>query len=122
MAKMGRPRIEWDQGRIELFNALMGIPFATEETVADCLKVSRCSLQRFIREKYDTTFETIKLEKKQGLHLKLAGKQYEVAMKGSVPMLIWLGKQWLGQRDKFVDDDMAKEIAKIIIDHKDANL
>ena len=122
MAKMGRPRIEWDHGKVELFNALMGIPFATEETVADCLKVSRCSLQRFVKEKYNTTFETIKLEKRQGLHLKLAGKQYEVAMKGSVPMLIWLGKQWLGQRDKFVDDDMAKEIAKIIIDAKDTKL
>lgn len=27
-------------------------------------------------------------------------KQYEVAMGGSVPMLIWLGKQRLGQTDK----------------------
>lgn len=122
MAKMGRPRIEWDQGKIELFNALMGIHFATEETIADCLKVSRCTLQRFVKQTYDMTFEQLKAQKRQGLHLKLAGKQYEVAMKGSVPMLIWLGKQWLGQRDKFLDDDMAKEIAKIIIDAKDTKL
>ena len=122
MAKMGRPRIEWDQNKVELFNALMGIPFSTEENVADCLKVSVSSLQRFIKDTYDITFDKLKAQKREGMHLKLAGKQYEVAMKGSVPMLIWLGKQWLGQRDKFVDDDMAKEIAKIIIDHKDAKL
>ena len=122
MAKMGRPRIEWDQNKVELFNALMGIPFSTEENVADCLKVSVSSLQRFIKDTYNITFDKLKAQKREGMHLKLAGKQYEVAMKGSVPMLIWLGKQWLGQRDKFVDDDMAKEIAKIIIDHKDAKL
>jgi len=122
MAKMGRPRIEWDQGKIELFNALMGIPFSTEENVADCLKVSVSSLQRFIKDTYDITFDKLKAQKREGMHLKLAGKQYEVAMKGSVPMLIWLGKQWLGQRDKFVDDDLAKEVAKIIIDHKDSKL
>jgi hypothetical protein len=30
----------------------------------------------------------------------LASKQYQVAMSGNVSMLIWLGKQWLGQKDK----------------------
>ena len=31
--------------------------------------------------------------------MSLRRKQKEVAMNGSVPMLIWLGKQHLGQRD-----------------------
>lgn len=30
----------------------------------------------------------------------LRGKQFEMAMKGNVAMLIWLGKQLLGQREK----------------------
>lgn len=30
----------------------------------------------------------------------LRGKQFELAMKGSIPMLIWLGKNMLGQSDK----------------------
>lgn len=30
----------------------------------------------------------------------LEEKQYEVAMEGNVQMLIWLGKQHLGQTDK----------------------
>lgn len=31
---------------------------------------------------------------------KLRAKQIEVALNGNVPMLIWLGKQYLGQKDK----------------------
>ena len=31
---------------------------------------------------------------------KLRAKQYELAIAGNVTMLIWLGKQWLGQTDK----------------------
>ena len=34
----------------------------------------------------------------------LEEKQYEVAMEGNVQMLIWLGKQHLGQTDKPVDN------------------
>lgn len=35
----------------------------------------------------------------QGLDL-LRAKQYDVAMKGDRTMLVWLGKQYLGQTDK----------------------
>jgi AraC-like DNA-binding protein len=31
---------------------------------------------------------------------KLRGKQVDLAMNGSVPLLIWLGKQYLGQKEK----------------------
>lgn len=33
--------------------------------------------------------------------MSLRRKQFEVAMSGNVPMLIWLGKQRLGQADRF---------------------
>ncbi len=40
------------------------------------------------------------LEKGRGnLRKKLRKKQYDVAMKGNVAMLIWLGKQYMGQSD-----------------------
>ncbi len=39
----------------------------------------------------------------------LRSKQMAVAMKGSIPMLIWLGKQYLGQRDKSdIEHDFTK--------------
>ena len=34
----------------------------------------------------------------------LENRQWEVAMDGNVQMLIWLGKQHLGQKDKPVDN------------------
>ena len=41
--------------------------------------------------------EKLSEEKKQ----ELADKQWEIAMEGNVPMLVWLGKQHLGQTDSY---------------------
>lgn len=38
-------------------------------------------------------------KRKQGLDL-LRAKQYDIAMKGDRTMLVWLGKNYLGQTDK----------------------
>jgi hypothetical protein len=45
----------------------------------------------------------------------LRRKQYEIAMKGNVTMLIWLGKNELGQSDQPVVDqeDMGHEIPRV---------
>ena len=40
----------------------------------------------------------VSMEKEEKIALKK--KQFDMAMKGNVPMLIWLGKQYLGQMDK----------------------
>ena len=97
---MGRPPIEWSEAKVQLFDELMGIPFVTEEAVADIMKVSISSLVRWLKKTRGVTFDELKKQKHEGLRLKLAGKQYELAMKGNPSMLIWLGKQWLGQSDK----------------------
>ena len=45
-------------------------------------------------------FTAFSAEKKsEGVEL-LKAKQYQTAMDGNVTMQIWLGKQYLGQRDK----------------------
>ena len=54
---------------------------------------------------YDDTTLKRKFEKfltkgKLNLKMKLRRKQIEVAMNGNVVMLIWLGKQYLGQAEK----------------------
>jgi hypothetical protein len=97
---MGRPPVEWSEDKISLFHNLMGIPFVNEESVSDVLKVSISTLVRWIKKTYGVTFDEFKKQKQEGMKLKLSGKQYETAMKGNPAMLIWLGKQWLGQSDK----------------------
>lgn len=51
------------------------------------------------REK-GVNFSEYKAEKESAGKISLRRKQFEIAMQGKVPMLIWLGKQWLGQSDK----------------------
>lgn len=45
--------------------------------------------------------------------ISLKRKQFEVAMSGSVPMLIWLGKIRLGQRDTTIPDNEADEYTHV---------
>lgn len=97
---MGRPKFEWTESRKSLFESLMGIPFVTEVAICEVLGCGKSTLQDYVKATHGVTFQQLKAQKHEGVKLKLSGKQYEMAMKGSVPMAIWLGKQWLGQSDK----------------------
>lgn len=97
---VGRPELEWNAEREALFEALMGIPFVTAEAVCEVMKISESTLTRRLKDHYGLNFDDLRTAKQGGIKLKLAGKQYEKAMKGDNTMLIWLGKQWLGQSEK----------------------
>jgi hypothetical protein len=47
----------------------------------------------------------------------LRRKQWELAMKGNVQMLIWVGKQWLGQRDR-QPDEVAHTLIQIQVNNE----
>ena len=88
--KLGRPRIELDLGLI----ADLAEIGATIEEIAHTIGVSRQTL--YNRKDFLDTY-------KQGLakvKKSLRRKQLEIAKKGNVTMLIWLGKQLLGQKDR----------------------
>ena len=93
---MARPRKEIDWEVVRKLCAMQ----CTGEEIAS-----------FIDVDYDTLNATTKREHKMGFSdyfkkhsangkISLRRKQYEVATSGSVPMLIWLGKQYLDQKDK----------------------
>ena len=50
--------------------------------------------------------------------IELREKQWELAMMGNVQMLIWLGKQYLGQSDK-VDNNWENPIDGIVFIDED---
>jgi len=81
-------RIEIDMERVERLASLGTSP----EEIADRLGVS----ERTIRRRCAAPI------KKGAANLRnaLRSKQVEVAMAGNVAMLIWLGKQYLGQTDR----------------------
>lgn len=86
----------------------------TDREIAVTLEVSENFLRRRCREALDRGRARLKKS--------LRRKQLELARKGNVPMLIWLGKQYLGQRDR---QDVAhsgeelKIVERIITDRTD---
>lgn len=100
MAKMGRPRIEIDKDMFEKLCAL----FCTAVEIAGFFDCSDDTINMWCKRTYGETFaETFKKKCAPG-KVSLRRKQYELAMGGSVPMAIFLGKQYLGQRDTFPEE------------------
>lgn len=94
--KMGRPKKTIDEKQ---FDTIIQLPIIKED-VARILNVSESHLERYIRARFHTTFETLRRQNAGSFKKNLLGKQYELAMKGNVTLLIWLGKQYLEQSDK----------------------
>lgn len=70
----------------------------TDKEVAHCLGISEDTLTR--RKQADPIFtETLERARSSG-RMSLRRRQFEKAQAGSDTMLIWLGKQLLGQRDR----------------------
>jgi hypothetical protein len=88
--KGGRPKKELDY---ELIEELARIQ-CTHEEIASCLKVNHKTLKA--DEKY---LELYKRGQDEG-RKSLRRYQFEAAKKGNSAILIWLGKQYLGQTDK----------------------
>tara|TARA_R110000796_G_scaffold163631_1_gene280584 strand:+ start:570 stop:920 length:351 start_codon:yes stop_codon:yes gene_type:complete len=92
-ANIGRPKIKVDE---ELLYKLSAIHCTMKEMV-DILGVSEDTLKR----RYAGVIAKGKAEGK----MRLRRKQVEVAMQGNATLLIWLGKNCLGQSDSPTNED-----------------
>lgn len=104
----GRPPKVIDYALVERLASIQ----CTQEEIANILEVSTKTLQR--DEKFCLIY-------KKGLdngRMSLRRYQWEAAKKGNTTMLVWLGKQYLGQSDKIQKEDKFDEYAdeKIIVD------
>lgn len=114
--KGGRPRIDIDYKKLDAMCAIQ----CTGEECAAILDID-----------YDTLNNTLKLDghggfsdyfKKKGANgkMSLRRKQYDLASNGNATMLIWLGKQWLGQhepereKEKENSESLESSIGKLI--------
>ena len=95
-ATKGRPRKILTEDALKLIESLARI-MCTDEEIASVLG---CSRDIFYNEDnaelYRQAIEKGKAEGKSSLRR----QQWELAKKGNASMLIWLGKQWLGQTEK----------------------
>jgi len=100
--KMGRPKIEVDLSQLEAFCQVL----CTQEEISLFLGCSVDTLNRRLKESSGQTFADFYKRHSTGGKMSLRRAQYKAAMDGNATMLIWMGKQGLGQRDKPEGDDL----------------
>lgn len=92
---MGRREIQIKQ---EEFEKLCQIQ-CTREEIAGWYHCSHDTIERWCKRTYGETFASIFEKKRQGGCISLRRAQFQEALKGNTALLIWLGKQYLGQTD-----------------------
>ena len=119
MAKTGRPRIEIDR---EQFQKLCAIQCTLDE-ISSWFKCSPDTIERWCTRELSMSFaEAFKTWSADG-KISLRRNQFRMA-EHNVSMAIWLGKQYLGQKDqqdiKVVadDDDTVKKMEQYFANRK----
>lgn len=105
----GRPKTVLNEKGKKTIEDLSTI-LCTDEEIASILGVSVETLQS--KDNLDTFLECKKKGNSQG-KASLRREQYKLAMKGNCNMLIWLGKQYLGQKDHPEANDLAVAISNM---------
>jgi hypothetical protein len=95
MARTGRPKKVINQ---KVFENLCAIQ-CTEAEICSVMECSEDTLNRWCKRTYKTTFAEIYKNKSQHGKASLRRTQFKIAEK-SAAMAIFLGKQYLGQKDE----------------------
>ena len=103
----GRPAIEIDPKK---FKSLCEIQCTAEE-IAAVMGCSHDTLERWCKREYKKTFREVFNELRCGGKASLRRKQWALAGKNAA-VAIWLGKQYLGQKD---EQTVNQNIAPIVI-------
>jgi IS30 family transposase len=117
---MGRHLIQIDW---IAFDKLCGIQ-ATLEEIASWFDCSDTTIERAVKREKKQGFEDYYAQKAGKGKISLRRKQWELAMKGDKTMLVWLGKQYLGQNErmqmmlsKIPDEVLAEEGLRRLNEH-----
>ena len=114
---VGRPRIELDPKQAKIF----GYFRATYDTMAEQIG---CHVDTIRAAMQDDKSEFSKEYKKgfSGMKMKLSEAQVKTAIEDRNPtLLVWLGKQYLNQKDSpMPDEDVNKNYTVILVPRKQA--
>ena len=103
--KGGRPKIEWSDKEYATFEGLCAIQ-ATVEEIETVMNIDHKTVDRLCKAHYKDSkgkpmgFSQAYKKYSSTGKMSLRRQQYKVAEAGNVSMLIWLGKQYLGQKDQ----------------------
>lgn len=110
----GRPPFEFDEKQVYIF----GMYSATQETMAEYYGVSIDTIRRRMQDENSEFCRAYKKGAGLGL-MKLREAQMAKALAGDSTMLIWLGKQLLGQKDAVQQDVKLNQAIKLVVDDTD---
>ena len=120
---MARPRAEIDQKQ---FEQLCGLQ-CTEVEICDWFNVTDKTLSSWCKRTYGVGFSEIYAKKRGNGKISLRRMQFKLAER-SATMAIWLGKQYLGQRDQVsvevgqkVEDDALSASLRELAERLDNN-
>ena len=105
--KMGRPKINIDKDQFEKLCYIQ----CTSEELAGFFDCSVDTICNWCKKTYGETFSETYKKKSASGKMSLRRYQFKLAEK-NVAMAIWLGKQYLGQRDN-IDVSNTNEISKL---------
>lgn len=117
MVQKGRPKKLINQKQFEELCAIQ----CTEEEICAVLDVDDKTLTNWCKETYNKCFSEVFREKRTGGRASLRRKQWNLA-ESNATMGIWLGKQYLGQREPEAEkgEEAAKEKTTVEIVFKKA--
>ena len=104
----GRPQKEIDKEEFEKLCEFQ----CTRDEICDFFDVTVNTLTGWCRRTYDMSFSEIFRKKRKKGFVSLRRFQYEEARNGNTTMLVWLGKQWLGQAEKPAAEIAEQEISE----------
>lgn len=96
---MARPRKEIDEKQFENLCALQ----CTKEEICGWFGITDKTLENWCKRTYNVGFSEIFKVKRGKGKISLRRAQFQLAQKNA-SMAIWLGKQYLGQKDRMEDD------------------
>jgi len=96
---MGRPRVIDSEEDWKKLDDILEL-HATLEECAASFKCSVDTVENAVKRKHEITFSEYSAQKSPVCTLSLRRRQIQKALSGDNTMLIWLGKQYLGQSDK----------------------
>jgi hypothetical protein len=96
MAKCGPKPLEIDWKE---FDGLCAVQCTLAE-IALHYDVSEDTIERAVEKQWNMRFADYFRQKRRKGFISLRHKQWQLAAQGNPTMLVWLGKQWLGQSDR----------------------
>jgi len=108
--KRGRPFPVIDWGAVDRLLAIQ----CTLREVAAFIDVSEDTVERAVQREHGMGFRDYSAQKGARGLVSLRRKQFEIALAGDKTMLIWLGKQHLGQADKLQTESRDLTLEELI--------